>query len=393
MTICHTPCNWLTKTCFSRAATLVLLIFQLFASVDAYAQCCAGGSGSPIAGGTSQGVLANDQFEMSTLGQWAKSSKFFAGSSPSDLRTFDQFESLYQYFRLAYGLTRNLTMSVEGGYYHFKKETGLDHAPASTFSSQGWGDILLFPRYNVFNWTNERTRTELTLGLGFKIPLGSYNATVDRTEPFSGETYSLTKPTAVQLSSGAQDLLFYGFFFREYTPWKLRMFTNAIYIRKGYNPNGEKLGNFASLSVFTGTTVLKSLNINIEGRYEWMDHMDILESTLLYGSPSNYFPEATGYRKIILTPQVSLPIGRIIAFGSMDIPLYQHLNTSPFYAQVGTHIQATLGISYRFFGHRPNGFNDAGLSNYDCPMHPDIVGKAGDACPLCGMALEKAHCP
>src|SRR5215216_1454506 len=87
-----------------------------------HAQCCAGGSGSPIAGGASQGVLLERQVELNTNFQFISTDKFYKKDSPDTAGTFDSFSSTYEYFRLAYGVTKNFTMSVESGYYFKKKE-------------------------------------------------------------------------------------------------------------------------------------------------------------------------------------------------------------------------------------------------------------------------------
>src|SRR5688572_23781240 len=215
-------------------------------------QCCAGGSGCTIAGGAPTGVLQKHQLMLGTSFQYINSSKFYKGSDPasSSIRTFDSFRSSYEYFTLGYGLTRNLTFSVEAGYYFQKKETGLEGNPATTYEASGIGDLILFPRYDILNRLDEKHHDEITLGLGYKIPLGSYNDSTGTIEPFSGDVFYVTKPTAVQLSSGAQDLIFYTFIYRGYTKKNFAIFGNAYYIMKGYNPNGEKLGDYLSLGVF-----------------------------------------------------------------------------------------------------------------------------------------------
>src|SRR5262245_23245601 len=91
----------------------LVLFFLVIALPEATrAQCCAGGSGSPIAGGASQGVLMERQMELNTNFQFINTDKFYAKDSkmPDSLRTFDSFSSTYQYFRLAYGVTKNFTM-------------------------------------------------------------------------------------------------------------------------------------------------------------------------------------------------------------------------------------------------------------------------------------------
>ena len=149
--------------------TIILLLSLAAMTNRLAAQCCAGGSGSPIAGGTSQGVLPERQLELSTNFQFIQTDKFFSKDSPDSAKSFDSFSSTYQYSRIAYGVTKNFTMSVENGFYHSKKETGLHNNPLTSYESKGIGDLILFPRYDIINRTGQTHHTEITIGLGFKI--------------------------------------------------------------------------------------------------------------------------------------------------------------------------------------------------------------------------------
>jgi hypothetical protein len=326
--------------------TLALLFS---AQLHSFGQCCAGGSGSPIAGGTSQGVLRETQFELNTNLQLISSEKFFTKDRPDTNKYFDRFRSSYQYFRFAYGVTANFTMSVEMGNYFKKEETGLNGDPSRTFNSSGISDLILFPRYTVLNRAGENSKTELTVGLGFKIPLGSYNDSTGIVEPFSGITFYIPNPQAVQPTSGAHDIIFYTFFLRGYPSRDLRFFANALYIKKGWNPIGEKQGDFASVGLFAGKNVLRNLGITLQTRFEWMDVMKINKDIFLYAFP-NYDPDATGYKKVFLTPQLSYSLGNFTLFGLIDIPVYQYVTKT----QVGTQWQTTFGLSYRFYAWKPS---------------------------------------
>src|SRR5436190_965447 len=96
----------------------------IFFSQQAFSQsCCSGGSGSPIAGGTSQGVLLDRQAEIGLNFQYINSNKFLTGDQPST-NFLDNFNSKYLYTRFGYGVNKNLTMSVETGYYFNKTQIG-----------------------------------------------------------------------------------------------------------------------------------------------------------------------------------------------------------------------------------------------------------------------------
>lgn len=368
----------------------VLLLAGIALPQAANAQCCAGGSGSSMSSGNTVGVLGEHEVELGTSVQWVDAEKFYRNDQVADrsLRTFDGFNSAFQSFKAGYGLTDKFTFSVEGGYYHYKEETGLNGNPATTFRAKGPGDLILFPRYNIFQRTKGNHRQEATLGLGYKLPLGSYNDSTGNVEPFSGQLYYVSKPTAVQLSSGGQDIIFYAFLYQGYLKQQFKVYANAFYIHKGWNPNGEKLGDYASVSLFAGKTLLKNLGFTVQLRYEWMDVMQTNESVLLFGRPSNYFPEATGYSKVFITPQLSYTWGKFTVYAASDLPVYQYLNTSEHYTQVGSQHQTTVGLSFRFKAKKRVQEYPYSTTVYQCPMHPEETSAKPGHCPKCGMDLE-----
>ena len=305
------------------------------------AQCCAGGSGSPIAGGASQGVLMLHQVDLNTNFQYILTRKFLTGDKPAEYRLdMDHFTTNYIYSRLGLGITKNFTLYLETGYFLNKTQVTLNKA--ETIKSKGIGDLIIFPRYDIINKTKRNRKTELTVGIGFKIPLGKYNDSMRKIEPFSGDVYYIRKPLAVQPSSGAQDIIFYTFYLKDYS--KFRIFTNATYIKRGWNAMGEKHGNFMSVGLFASKTFFKSLGVTLQVRGEWVDKMKLNKNILLYAYP-NYDPAATGYKKIFFAPQVSYTYQRkITVYALTEIPIYQYVTKT----QIASQYQATLGVSYRF---------------------------------------------
>src|SRR6185503_12222908 len=94
-----------------------LLFVVTLISINSNSQCCSGGSACPIAGGGSQGVLEENQVELNTNLQFINTQKFFKGNKRDTAVYFDSYTSQYEYFRVAYGVTKNFTMSIESGYY------------------------------------------------------------------------------------------------------------------------------------------------------------------------------------------------------------------------------------------------------------------------------------
>ena len=304
--------------------------------------CCSGGSGSPIAGGSSQGVLTEKQMEFSSNYQHTASNIFMVADHDT-ARMFESLKSDYIYTRLAYGLSKNLTFSIETGYFLNRTQIGLGQS--DTISSSGFGDLILFPRYEIFNKKTEKRKTEITLGLGYKIPIGTYNDSVlVYTNPFTQKDYYTTSPPTVQPTNGSQDFIFYGFAMQEYLQPKLKVFANALYIKKGWNPLSMKFGDYASIGLFINRMFYKKrigITLQIKGEYvggmRYDKNVDVLA---LY----NIDAKSSGSKKVFFVPQLSYTYKNLTLYAYSEIPLYQYLNGM----QVASQYQFTGGFAYRF---------------------------------------------
>lgn len=318
-----------------------VLLFPMYIKAQS---CCSGGSGSPIAGGTSQGVLYKKQAEVSTNIQYINSGIFLTGDKRAK-DFLDNYNSTYLYNRVAYGITEKLTLSLESGYFFNKTQIGLNNR--DTISSSGFGDFIIFPRYSIYAHNTEKTRNEITLGFGLKIPVGKYlDSSVIYTDQ-SGINYYTPKPPAVMPTTGSNDFIFYAFGYRGYPETQFRMFTSLLYVRKGWNPLGQKFGDYASASVFAGQTFLKHFGATLELKGEWIDKMDYnknIDMLALY----NLDVESTGGKRVLLVPQLSYKYKDFSTFISSEIPLYQYINGTA----IGSEYQFTLGMAYRFYPHK-----------------------------------------
>jgi hypothetical protein len=322
-------------------STTTLLILLSFFSFNCQAQCCGGGGGSPIAGGSSQGVLQEGQMEINTNYQYIYTDQFYS-KDKRDTNYFDLFSSQYSYTRIAFGVTKNFTISLETGYWLDKKE--VDSKKKITHQSSGIGDVIIFPRYDIINKSKNSRRTELTVGMGVKIPLGTYNDSTKMIEPFSGDPYYITGPLSIQPSSGSNDLIFYSFFSRSNSITDFRYFANAMYVKKGWNPMGEKMGDYASVGLFVGKTFRSKLGVTLQLKGEWIDKMKLNEDIFMLYGDTRFDPEATGSKKVFIVPQLSYSFKDIVIYALSEIPIYQYVTK----VQVGSRYQTTVGLSYRF---------------------------------------------
>ncbi len=281
------------------------------------------------------------QMEIASTLQLVNTHTFLRGNS--SVRDFlDDFHSAYSYSRVGYGLAHDLTLSVEGGYWFNKTQIGINHK--DTNASSGIGDLIIFPRYTVYRSGVDGLSNELTIGLGMKLPLGSYNDSLSHVEPVSGTTYWVRKPLAVQTTTGSTDVMFYAFYFHGNTGKNINFFANALYIHKGWNSLGERLGDFASIGLFASTNIYDMISGVLQVRGEWVDQMQLTKETANY-SVLSYDPFSTGYKKVFVSPQISYCYASALTMYVMaDIPLYQYVTGT----QIASQFQMSMGLSYRF---------------------------------------------
>ena len=259
---------------------LVLIsLLMLVANSNIYAQgCCSGGAGSPIAGGASSGVLQEYQMEISINHQFNTSNTFYTGSEVTEPeKYFNNLKSNYLFFRTDYGLSKKLTLSIASGYYLNKTKEAEDIT--SNRTSSGFSDLIILPRYSVYNKNKKFKRTEIALGLGIKIPLGTH---IDSTLTITASSYAPGYPDKdqyernsplVQTTNGSNDFMFYSFIFREYQKKKLRLFISALHVKKNFNSSGIKFGDYSSLGLFVSKTFFRKMGCNyaVKTRAYWQN--------------------------------------------------------------------------------------------------------------------------
>ena len=318
---------------------LLLTITLILINSNSFAQgCCSGGAGSPIAGGAATGVLQENQMEVSINYQYNKSNKFFS-EHQEVTPLFSDLSSDYLFFRVDYGLSKKFTLSVASGYFLDKSKIGKDNA--DTISSNGVGDLIIFPRYSIYNKTANFKRTAVVLGLGLKIPLGSHNDTTNLGS-YGIDNYQMNPPM-LQTTNGSNDFMFTSFFFREYQKSKLRFFISSLYVKKGYNSLGIKYGDYTSVSFFASKTFFYRWGVTGQIKAEKIGQIQSADNIDLEGF-YNISPESTGSKKWFFIPQLSYSQNGITVFATSEVPLYQYLNGT----QVGSQHQFTVGVNYRF---------------------------------------------
>ena len=326
---------------------LVLISFLiLVANINIYAQgCCSGGAGGPIAGGAASGVLQEHQMEISINHQFNTSNTFYTGSEVAE-PLFDNLTSNYIFFRTDYGVSKKLTLSLASGYYLSKTKEA--EYITSNRTSSGFSDLIIFPRYNIYNKNANFKRTEVALGIGIKMPLGTHmDSTLSYSDEWVGDLYSINPPL-VQTTNGSNDFMFYSFIFREYQKRKLRLFISALHVKKSFNSLGLKFGDYSSLGLFVSKTLFRQWGVTTQLKLEHIGKIKAAENIDLLAD-YNIEPISTGSNKAFFTPQISYSQKGLTFFVTSEIPIYQYLHGT----QIGSQNQFTFGVNYRFLTKKP----------------------------------------
>ena len=313
-----------------RVITLVFILCFYFNESSGQG-CCSGSSGNPIAGGVSSGVLQENQIEFSSNYQYTFSDKFFSGTQDT-INLFDNLNSDYLFLKTEYGVNKRITLSISAGYYFNKAQVG----GIKPTKSNGLADIIIFPRINVLNKDMPFNRTEITLGVGVKAPLGTHK---DSSLIIPSINYWEINPPITQLSSGAYDLLLYSFFLREFKLQKIKIFSSILHINKGFNSLDQKMGNYSSFAIYISKILDNNIGSALQIKAEEIKKID---AGNVWNSED--LEASSGSNKIFLIPQLSYSLNNFSFFGSYEIPLYQNINGT----QIGSKEKITFGFSYRF---------------------------------------------
>ncbi|MEC8617650.1 MAG: hypothetical protein VXY28_08075 [Bacteroidota bacterium] len=320
--------------------TLTVLVFYFNSSFSQ--GCCSGGTTNPIAGGAATGVLKQYQFELSTNHQFLSSDRFYFQSDDT-IGAFDHFSSNYLFIRLDYGLSDKFTFSMASGYFLNKSKFDIEqqNTLTDTISSSGASDLIILPRYVVLNKSAENKKTEITIGLGMKLPLGSHN---DSSLIYSGQLgdFYAINPFIAQTTNGSIDIIFYSFLFRSYFKQKINLFSNILHVKTGYNSLGQKFGNYTSLGLFASRKLSSNFALTLQLRAELINRMVSAQNVDL--SLYNIDVNSTGSYKVFFVPQLTYNKRDLAFFITSELPVYQYVNGT----QMGSKIQLTSGINYRF---------------------------------------------
>ncbi len=203
------------------------------------------------------------------------------------------------------GKARTLTVSDEGG----------QPLPVR-FSASGMSDISLRSRLVVvpFDFVNKK---EAIIGIGVKLPTGSYQRTQD----------NALLPIDMQPGTGGYGFILDGYYLKRWTSQPLIFFTNTSLLLNTKNPTSYQMGHKLDYNVGIGwERFSSSLFLQFKGRYATPDRYT--ERVLF----------ATGGLWAYIAPaiHVNWPT-RFSTVLSVDLPVFQNVN--------GLQITPAFGLS------------------------------------------------
>lgn len=292
--------------------------------------CCTPGTSSLY--GAERGVAQFRTLNASLSYQDIFANRAYQGSRQVDdlLRRIVLVQTLN--VELEYGVADRVSLLVLGNYTSKSREFTTSSAAGfgtqtTTYTTDGIGDIIVLGKYALMQPTIT-SPYEVSLGLGAKIPTGSY------TQEQDGTRYAID----LQPGTGAIDLLGWAFASRSFPADHLSYYASFLYRYTGANPDGYKVGNewVASLGAEYSIEEWLQLSLQIRGRGAGEDFA------------AGRFLPSTGGQMYSVVPGIVYREG-IVAVGIYDVyPFYRNVSGT----QVSLNNLIGIGIQC-FFDFRP----------------------------------------
>ena len=297
-------------------------IFVLFilAFVPYYANTQCLSSANPVGGTENLLVLEKKTLRAIVFHKYGQGTQYYKNDQLSDFDLISKAYYNYLYTGFGYGLTNRLTIEIESGYYLNKVQI-YNLTPSYKLTGQGFSNIILYGKYNVYY--NHQKRIYYSVSPGIKIPC-SRNYKTDN---------NVVLPIEIQPTVGAYGCVINSSFIKENSGKGMRYFlTNRVEMSYP-NKNEYKLGT----AIFTSIYISKHL------MFSWVkgDWTGILQLRNEYRMPDKINGQekaSSGGYLFFIIPQINHVINEKWYISSMvDIPVYQYFK--------GTQLGAGIGIT------------------------------------------------
>jgi hypothetical protein len=209
----------------------------------------------------------------------------------------------YTGLQVAYGLTKRITIDLDGGYYLNRTQNFSFFGDSYTLNGYGGSAITLSGRASVLKDTVNDV--EVTLGVGLKMPWSRQPQIVDGVE--------LTED--VQPCNGSYGLSLRAFIFKEFDKSGVRLFLMHNTTLSTINDRNYKEGNNYTTSLYASKTFFKNLTLIGQVRNEVRD----------YAFRDDKVVSSSGGFRFVFVPQINYSFKQKYNLSVLyELPFYQY---------------------------------------------------------------------
>lgn len=294
---------------------LVIFSILMFSFGHSFGQCCS--AGVPVGGATNIGILDSAAFRFISFYRNSKSSGYWEGMEKSDFNFVKSAKFDFAGLILSYGLTNNITIEAELGYYFNKSQT-YNVDPEFTNTGFGLSNGVVSLKQNLIS--KSKRPLEWTAGLGIKFPFTTSYQIVDNVE----------LPRDVQPSTTSYGIVLQSFINKDFSQKDFKLFLINRFESNTPDAKNFRYGNSLINSIFV-TKQIKNSNwtamIQLRHEYRSKDVKNVLENKYLGLVTSGYVVNFSGGNLIFISPQINYSIAKKWNLSLLtDIPVFRYYN-------------------------------------------------------------------
>lgn len=306
------------------------LLFLVSLPYVGISQCCS--PGNPIGGTSAIGVNEIKTWQLFLNYRYGYSGEYFEENKAVPADFIEQGNYNHVGIVAAYGLAERITIEAETGAFLNKTQLYVEGILPAQQIGRGLTDLNITSRINV--WKDQAREIEITGGLGFKVPIGSYE------QRYQGAIVSRD----LQPTTGSFDGIVSVFLYKGFLPQKVRVFLLGRAELKGQNPDRYRYGHFLAVSGFaTYSAGLRwVLATQIRSEFRARDSRPLSGQGIPVDNERELI-RPTGSEKIFLVPQISYALSPKLNVSLLvDLPMYQRYNDR----QLATTMSASISLRY-----------------------------------------------
>lgn len=284
------------------------------------AQCLS--SVNPVGGTDNLLVLEKGTVRVISFYKFGQGNQYYEGGNRSDFDLISRAH--YNYLSLigSYGLTNQLTLEVESGYF-FNKTQDYNTDPAYSLTGKGLANAVVLAKHSLL--TDHFNRFYITGSAGVKIPFS-------RELQWSENHVKL--PVEVQPTIGAFGAVFSASLVKEQSGTGMRyFFTNRVETHAA-NKEDYRLGT----SVYNSLYISKHLRQPVF-KDNWTAILQIRNEIRAHDTVEGKKKVSSGSILFFVAPQLNYVLmDDWYLSGMVDVPVYQHFN--------GTQLGAGVGFTF-----------------------------------------------